>query len=95
MENIHRENHRTTYRSIDSFHDDHYRLSSIVQLAWELRSSMLHASLGVYVDVVYIIAQQPLIHIVIVVIFIIDNRGTRRVSSRYHPFVNRIKDQLS
>lgn len=34
----------------------------IVQLAWELRSSMLHASLGVYVDVVYVITQQSSTH---------------------------------
>lgn len=44
-----------------------------MQLAWDLRSSMLHASLGVYVVVVYVIAEQSfiIVHVVIVVIFII------------------------
>lgn len=44
------------YRSVSSLTTfSHHSSSMIVQLAWELRSGMLHASLGVYVVLVYVI----------------------------------------
>lgn len=64
----------------------------VVQLAWDLRSSMLHASLGVYVVVVYVIAEQSfiIVHVVIVVILIIViRRVVRQGSSLWWPFLNR------
>jgi len=48
----------------------------VMQLAWELRSSMLHASLGVYVVVVSSQQLFIIVHIVIVVILITDIRAS-------------------
>lgn len=65
----------------------------VMQLAWELiwpRPSMLHASLGIYVVVVYVAEQSFIIvHVVIVVILINIWRAARQGSSRHCPFVNR------